>query len=174
MIHAAFHRSVPVELTADRRIARRVMRLAATSAVVLGLIWALAARTLAAPAPVDAALALGWILMPVGLIASLRRPAIRYGLVIPSTLVGGGLAAIVAWWPPADALAAAGWILVTAGVLLGGLMGLWLWFRVAPVPRALDDPFSAGRWALIALHVGLVVSGLALIVASGISSSGGI
>ena len=172
MIHAALHRPVPVELTSDQRIARRVLRLSATSAVALGLIWALAVLTLAAPAPIGIALALGWILMPVCLVASLWRPTIRYALVVPSTLVGAGLAAIVAWWRPADAIAAAGWGLVAAGVLLGGLMGLWLWFRVAPVPRALDDPFSAGRWGLIAVHVGLVLSGLALIIASGLASTG--
>ena len=172
MIHAALHRPVPVELTADPRIARRVIRLAATSAVVLGLVWALAMLTLGVPGPIGIALALGWILMPVGLVASLWHPAFRYGLVVPSTLVGAGLAAIIAWWRPADAMAAAGWCLVTVGVLMGGLMGLWLWFRLAPVPRALDDPFSAGRWALIVLHVGLVVLGLVLIVASGVAATG--
>ena len=60
MIHEALHRPIPVELTADRRITRRVKRLAATSSVALGLIWALAVTTLEAPAPVDAALAAGW------------------------------------------------------------------------------------------------------------------
>ena len=56
MIHEALHRPVPVELTDDRRIRRRVKRLAAVSAVALGLIWALAPATLEAPAAVDAAL----------------------------------------------------------------------------------------------------------------------
>ena len=51
---------------------------------------------------------------------------------------------------------------MTAGVLLGGFMGLWFWFRVAPVPAGLDDPTARGRWSLIALHVALIVLGLAL------------
>lgn len=37
--------------------------------------------------------------------------------------------------------------------------GLWLWFRVLPVPNALDDPASNGRWLLIGTHVALVVAG---------------
>ena len=49
VIHAALHRRIPVELTADRRITRRVKRLAAVSAVALGLIWVLAVATLEAP-----------------------------------------------------------------------------------------------------------------------------
>ena len=162
MIHAALHRPVPVELTADRRITRRVKRLAATSAVALGLIWGLAVTTLEAPVPVDIALALGWITMPSVLLASLWRPLIRYWLIVPSTLVGGGLVATSLAWLPEDQVAAAGWLLMTAGVLLGGVMGLWFWFRVGPVPTTLDDPSSAGRWALIALHVTLIVAGLAL------------
>lgn len=164
MIHGALHRSVPVELTADRRIALRVKRLAATSAVALGLIWLLAVTTLEAPVPVDTALAAGWIMMPAVLVASLWRPSFRYWLVVPSTLVGFGLVAISLGWLPEDPAAAAGWLLITVGVLLGGVMGLWLWFRVVPVPATLDDPFAAGRWALIALHVALITTGLALAI----------
>jgi hypothetical protein len=173
MIHVALHRSIPVELTDDRRIASRVKRLAATSAVALGLIWALAARTLEAPGPVVAALAAGWILMPAALVGSLWRPGIRYVLVVPSTLVGVALTAIAVAWRPADPVAAAGWMLMATGVLLGGAMGLWFWFRVVPAPRIFDDPFSTRRWALIALHVGLVVTGLVLVVASWIATPGG-
>lgn len=166
MIHAALHRPIPVELTDDRRVASRVRRLAATSVVALGLIWALAAMTLQAPAPVLAALAAGWILMPACLAASLRRPGLRYLLVLPSTLVGVALTAIAVAWRPPDPMASLGWILMAIGVLLGGAMGLWFWFRVMPVPRSLDDPFSTRRWAIIALHVGLVVAGLVLVLAS--------
>jgi hypothetical protein len=162
VIHEALHRSIPVELTADRRITRRVKRLAATSAVALGLIWVLAVTTLEAPAPVDAALAAGWIMMPAVLVASLWRPFIRYWLIVPSTLVGLGLVAISLGWLPENPAAAAGWLSMTVGVLLGGVLGLWFWFRVVPVPATLDDPFSVGRWALIGLHVALITTGLAL------------
>jgi len=170
VIHEALHRSIPVELTADRRITRRVKRLAATSAIALGLIWVLAVTTLEAPAPVDAALAAGWILMPAVLVASLWRPLIRYWLVVPSTLVSLGLVATSLGWLPEDPVAAAGWLLMTMGVLLGGVMGLWFWFRVAPVPATFDDPYSAGRWAVIALHVALITTGLALAIAALVST----
>jgi len=170
VIHEALHRSIPVELTADRRITRRVKRLAATSAVALGLIWFLAVTTLEAPVPIDAALAAGWILMPAVLVTSLWRPSMRYGLIVPATLVGSGLAAISLGWLPEDPIASTGWLLMTVGVLLGGVMGLWLWFRVVPVPATLDDPVSARRWALIVLHVGLITTGLALAFATLVST----
>jgi hypothetical protein len=47
------------------------------------------------------------------------------------------------------------------------LMGAWFWFRMLPVPAALDDPAAAGRWALIAMHVTLIVTGLVLVVVTG-------
>ena len=47
------------------------------------------------------------------------------------------------------------------GVLLGGLMGLWFWFRVAAcASHVFDAPDGAGRWAIIAVHVALIVVGL--------------
>jgi hypothetical protein len=153
----------PIELSANPRFATRVKRLAAVSLVALGLIWALASATLHAPVALNAALAAGWVLMPTMLIASLAEPRLRYALVVPASLVGFGLLAISAWWLPADPVAAGGWLLMTAGVLLGGVLGIWFWLRLLPVPRALDDPFSAGRWALIWVHVGLIVLGLALV-----------
>jgi hypothetical protein len=153
----------PIELSADPHFAPRVKRLAAVSLVALGLIWALASATLHAPVALNAALAAGWVLMPTTLIASLAEPRLRYALVVPASLVGFGLLAVSLWWLPADPVAAGGWLLMTAGVLLGGVLGIWFWLRLLPVPRALDNPFSSGRWAQIWEHVALIVLGLALV-----------
>lgn len=155
-------RRAPVELSRDPRFERRIRRLAVVSAVALGLIWGLAVATLEAPAAVDAAFAAGWLLMPLTLVASLRRPRLRYGLVLPASLVSISLLAVCLGWLPADPVVAVGWLLMTAGVALGGGLGLWLWYRLLPVPARLDDPFAAGRWALIGVHVALVVAGFGL------------
>lgn len=157
-----------LELTSDPAFARRVVRLAATSAVVLGLIWWLARSTLQVDALIDRALLGGWLLMPTMLTLSLRRPRLRYALAIPSGLVGAALVAICLTSLPANGMSRLGWMLVTGGVLLGGTLGLWFWFRWMPVPPGLADPFSPGRWRLIALHVGLIVTGLILV---GLSST---
>lgn len=162
MIHAALGRPVPVELTGDRRVRARVERLAAVSLVALGLIVGLAAATLDVPAAIIGCLGLGWILMPVVLVWSLAELRARYLLVVPASLVTVGLLAICIAWLPASGAAATGWLLMAAGVVLGGALGLWVWYRVVPVPAALDDPFALGRWALIAVHVSLVVGGWAL------------
>jgi len=162
VIHEALGRAVPIELTGDPAIRHRVQRLAAVSLVALGLICGLGAATLDAPPAVLAGLALGWILMPTVLAWSLREPRARYLLVVPSSLVTLGLLAICVGWMPVSAMAAAGWLLMTTGVGLGGVLGLWFWFRLMPVPAALDDPLAPGRWALIAIHVALVVIGWAL------------
>lgn len=138
------------------------MRLAATSIVALGLIWGLATATLDVPAAIGAVLALGWFLMPAVLLWSLAAAGARYVLAVPATLVTVGLLAICLGWLPGSPIAAAGWVLITAGVALGALLGLWFWYRVAPVPTALDDPYARGRWALIGVHVGLIVVGWAL------------
>ena len=151
-----------LELSDDRRMAGRVRRLARTAAVALGIIWWLAVSTLEAPPIIGASLLLGWASMPAILVMSLRRPRLRYALVLPSSLVGVPLLGITALFLPASAVAAAGWLLITAGILLGSALGLWFWYRVLPVPRALDDPFSAGRIALIGVHVALIVAGAAL------------
>lgn len=154
--------AIPVELSTDPRMARRVQRLGFVSMVALGLIWALAVASLDAPPLVDGALAAGWVLMPMILFVSLSHPRLRYGLVLPGSLVGLGLLAICTRWLPAEATAAAGWLSITAGVLLGSLLGLWFWYRLLPVPAALDDPYAGGRWALIGAHVTLIVVGLGL------------
>lgn len=155
-------RATGVELSTDARFGGRVRRLALVSVVALGLIWALAITTLDAPPFVGVALAAGWVSMPTILVASLERPTLRYALVIPSTLVGVPLLAMSALWLPSNAVAASGWLLMTAGILMGGLLGLWFWYRLIPVPRQLDDPFSPGRLALIGAHVALVVVGMVL------------
>jgi hypothetical protein len=151
-----------VELSADRRFARRVRRLALTSVVALGAIWSLSVTTLDAPSVIGMGLAAGWLLMPTILIASLADPRWRYALVLPATLVGTSLLAISVAWLPAQPLAAVGWAMITAGVLMGGVLGLWFWYRLVPVPTRLDDPFSTGRLALIRVHVALIVCGLVL------------
>ena len=163
MIGAAAPRRIPVELSPDPVFERRVRRLAVVSAVALGLIWGLSVSTVDAPPAVGVALGLGWLLMPVTLAASLRRPRLRYALVLPASLVGAGLLAVCIGWLPGDPRAAAGWLLMTVGIAFGGGLGLWLWYRLLPVPAALDQPFSRGRWALIGVHVGLVVAGLVLV-----------
>ncbi len=165
-MHAWVGRPLPIELTADPRFAPRVRRLALISLIALGVLWALAVATLDAPWPVHAALAAGWLLMPAALVASLARARVRLALVVPSSLVSVGLLAIVIAWRPDDPVAATGWLLLTAGVLLGGLLGLWLWYRLVPVPRRLDDPYSGGRWALIGVHAVLILAGFALVAAS--------
>lgn len=169
MIHRALGRPVPVELTDDPRVVGRVKRLALVSAVMLGIIWALAVDTLVSPYLVEALLFAGWLLMPVTLVASLYHVAARYWLALPSTLVSLGLLLVVLTRLPSDPVAAAGWVLMLAGVALGGGMGLWLWFRVLPVPQALDIPTARGRWALIGVHVALVVAGALLVAAAALS-----
>jgi hypothetical protein len=155
-------RPLPVELSADEHFAGRVRRLAFTAMVALGVVCALAVVTLPAPPAVDLALLVGWLLMPAILFASLADARWRYALVIPSSLVGFALLAICAVWLPDTAIASAGWLLVTAGILIGAVLGLWFWYRLLPVPALLDDPFSPGRWTLIAVHVALIVVGVAL------------
>jgi hypothetical protein len=161
VFHEALHRPVPVELTEDPRIRRRVRRLAAVSAVALGLVWGLAVTTTEAGGIVESALLAGWILMPTVLLGSLRDVRLRYGLVAPSALVSVGLLVIVVDASPGG-VAGLGWLLILLGVLLGGLMGGWFWYRLLPVPRSLDAPDATGRWALIAVHVALIVVGLGL------------
>jgi hypothetical protein len=156
----------PVELTHDPRVEGRVRRLVGVSVVALGVIWVLAIATRFPPV-VAGMLAAGWALMPVVLAASLARPRLRYLLVLPALLVSGGLVLAVATSLPASGTAAAGWLLITAGVNLGGLLGLWLWYRPIPVPAGLDDPLATGRWALIAVHAGAIVLGIGLVCWTG-------
>ncbi len=152
-----------VELSADPAFAGRIRRLARTAVVALGLIWLAAVGTGVAGPVLGAGLFAGWVLMPTLLWLSLRRPRLRYGLVLPSALVSFSLLAICLGGLPDDQLASAGWVLMTVGILLGGLLGFWFWFRWLPVPASLNAPFSPGRWLLIGLHVAGIVIGLGLV-----------
>jgi hypothetical protein len=150
-------------MSGDAAFARRVARLAITSAIALGLLAFLCSRTLNVHRAVTGCLVAGWILMPTILAASLRWPRVRYAIFVPAVLITAGLVAICATALPDDWIARVGWILTTAGIMLGGVLGMWFWYRWAPVPARLDDPFSRGRWSLIGVHVALVLAGLAII-----------
>jgi hypothetical protein len=155
-----------VELTDDARFARRVRRLTYTSAVVLGLLFVLWTLTLNAHPATGVGLVLGWILMPSILWLSLRRPWLRYALTLPASVVSIALLLICLTALPDNRLASAGWFMITAGVLLGGSLGIWFWFRMLPVPAVLHDPFSPGRWLLVGAHIGLILCGLLLVMLS--------
>jgi hypothetical protein len=141
-----------------------VRRLALVSSVALGAVFFLAVATLDISVATKAFLAFGWVLMPTLLFLSIKRSRVRRLLVLPSALMSVALLAISLTALPVDLPARAGWLLITAGVMLGGLLGLWFWYRLIPVPRFLDAPFSPGRWALIGIHVSMIVLGLALVI----------
>ena len=151
-----------IEMTDDRAFTLRVARLAITSALALGAIWALAHAGGPLRPAIGYLLLAGWVLMPAVLLASLRGPRLRYALVVPATLVTVALVALAATTVSSNGAAAAGWALVASGVVVGDMLGLWFWFRLFPVPPALRDPFSRGRWTLVGLHAALVVSGMLL------------
>ena len=148
------------ELTGDRLFGHRVRRLVAISSVALGVIWGLAFVE-EAPVWVLVLLAVGWVSMPTVLAASLSRPSLRYALVVPAGAVSFGLIGMVRA-APQDTVT--GWLLITAGILLGGFLGIWFWFRWLPVPRILDDPFGWPRTALVGLHLALVLVGATLVI----------
>lgn len=153
----------PVELSGDPAFARRVRRLVGVSAVALGVVWLLAHAAPGVGAAAEAALVAGWIAMPALLALSLARPRLRLLLALPAGLVGGALLDICLTALPAGGAARVGWPLITAGVLAGGGMGGWLWYRWMPVPRALAAPFSPARWALIGVHAAAVLAGMLLV-----------
>lgn len=156
-----------VEMTSDVAFAGRVRRLSAVSSVALGVISLLAITTTDVGSGVVGLLATGWITMPAVLVASLRHPRLRYLLTVPSSLVSLGLL-VTAVTYDGPVLAALGWWLMTAGVLLGGALGGWFWFRLAPVPARLDQPFSRARWSLVTIHVALIAGGAASVTAAAV------
>lgn len=153
-----------VEMSDSALFTPRVRRLVAISTVALGLITLLVAtRAGSHNEPSLLLAAIGWLLMPVILTISLRRPRWRYLLAIPATTVA--IALIVVSIQFTDGLmTTVGWWMMTSGILIGGTLGMWFWYRWLPVPGSLDDPFSFGRWSLIAAHVGLVAVGGLLVV----------
>lgn len=153
-----------IEMSADPVFLPRVRRLARVSAIALGIIWLLAMRATAPHSgAIDGALLAGWILMPTVLWASIRRPEMRPLIFVPSALVTVGLVALCLTGLPGDIVVRGGWLLITGGILFGGFLGGWFWFRWFPVPASLDAPFSSPRWALIGAHVAMIVVGMALV-----------
>jgi hypothetical protein len=154
------------EMTGDPQFGRRIKRLVAVSAIALGLITLFVATVADDPGWLPPTLmAGGWVLMPTILAYSLRRPSLRYLLALPAGAVSAALVLVsVRFADPG--WATAGWWMMTAGVLMGGSLGMWFWYRLAPIPQALDRPFSPGRWALVATHIGLISVGWLLVLFS--------
>jgi len=99
--------------------------------------------------------------MPTILAASLSRPSLRFALIVPAGAVSIGLIGMVMTGPEATVT---GWVLITVGILLGGFLGVWFWFRWLPVPRILNDPFGWPRMALVGLHLALILVGAVLVI----------
>jgi hypothetical protein len=150
-----------IEMTANRPFEHRIRRLIAVSTVALGVIWWLALAD-GAGVWMLALLGTGWVLMPPILALSLRRPMLRLALLVPAGAMSVGLVGMTL---AASDATGVGWLLITLGILVGGSLGAWFWFRWLPVPRVFDDPYGAPRVALIGLHIGLVLTGVVLVVA---------
>jgi hypothetical protein len=150
-----------VELTTDRLFAHRIRRLVVISAVALGVIFGLAFAN-DGETWMLVLLGIGWVTMPTILALSLRRPLLRYALLVPASAVSIGLIGMTLGAPDSTG---AGWLLITLGILLGGGLGAWFWFRWFPVPRPFDDPYGVPRVTLVGLHIGLVLIGMAMVIA---------
>jgi hypothetical protein len=148
-----------VELTDDRWFAHRVRRLVVVSAAALGIITLLAVRS-DGPTWSVVLLVGGWALMPVILATSLRNPQVRFGLVLPASLVTVGLLGMLVSATGAELL---GWAVMAAGILLGGTLGMWFWYRWVPVPARFNDPYGPARMTLVAIHIALVLIGAAIV-----------
>lgn len=154
---------VPLEMSDDTHFAGRVRRLIGVSIVALGAITGLVIAVAETGWVPTALMVIGWILMPALLGYSLHRPVARYLLAIPATVVSLALL-LVAIQYEGSPWATAGWWVMAIGVLAGGSLGLWFWYRWMPVPRRLDPPFSPGRWTLVGIHVGLIVAGWLMVL----------
>lgn len=153
------------EMSLDPRFGRRLRRLIGVSLVALGLVTTLALAKAQAEGLTIVLLASGWALMPTLLYFGLKRPRWRYLLTLPAALVAAGLLRVnVIVTEPA--VAVIGWWLITVGVIVGAGLGGWFWYRWLPVPTSLEDPFSTGRWTLIAIHIGLIAAGTAMVLVS--------
>jgi hypothetical protein len=152
-------------MTADELFAGRVRRLVGVSSVALGVIFWLAYDAVGGAWGAAAMLGAAWVTMPLVLASSLRRPHLRYLLVVPASLASIGLLAVAVEFD-GTATASLGWWLVTAGVWLGAALGAWFWFRWVPVPRPLDQPFSTARWRLAGSHIALVSTGVLCVLGS--------
>lgn len=152
-------RQPSVELTTDPLFAHRVRRLVWISSIALGVIALLAIRS-DAPGWSIVMLVAGWVLMPMILALSLRRPKVRYGLVIPASLVTLGLLGPVTVSIGASLV---GWVMILVGILVGATLGMWFWYRWLPVPDGFNDPYGARRMVLIGAHIGLVLFGVAVV-----------
>jgi hypothetical protein len=152
-----------IELTTNPWMTRRVHRLIFVSSVALGVITGLAVSD---EGPLWAVSALGasWVTMPMVLWASVDRPQLRYLLVVPATLATVGLLGMAL---ATNGAASAGWLIVMIGISTGGTLGMWFWYRLAPVPHALDDPYGTPRLSLLAVHIALVLIGIGIIVSAG-------
>jgi len=144
----------------------RIKRLVGISAIALGLIAVLVGAVPNLGWLPPTLMVIGWILMPLLLAYSLRHPAWRYLLAVPAAAVSIALL-LVSIEFEGSAWATAGWWTMTTGVLLGGSLGTWFWYRWVPVPHQLSEPFSRGRWLLVGIHVGLIVSGWVLVFSFG-------
>ncbi len=151
-----------VELTQDRLFTRRIRRLIGISLVMLGVISWLATANDAATWIV-ALMLVGWLLMPSLLLLSLKRPELRYGLLLPGSAFTLGVLAMALQAQGAQAL---GWWLIAVGLTIGGTAGIWFWMRWLPVPKPFDDPYGWPRLAVIGVHAALVVAGIAILAAT--------
>jgi membrane associated rhomboid family serine protease len=155
-------RSAGPELTADERFAWRIRRLSVVAVLALGAIFGMWAAITERQTAAGILLGSAWLGMPSILWTSLRWPALRYLLTVPASLAITGMLVAALFGPPGGVLGRAGWLITLSGLLVGGTLGAWLWYRWFPVPRVLDDPFSRTRWLLVGVHIALVTGGLAL------------
>lgn len=147
----------------DPGFAARVRRLIIVSVVALGSISLLVVFAADSGWPPAALMITGWVLMPPLLASSLSKPKWRYLLPLPATTASVALL-LVAVESTGSSWARAGWWMMAGGLLTGGSLGVWFWYRWLPVPRPLDEPFSTGRWLLVSAHVGLVAIGWLLVL----------